>query len=783
MIFEEDLTVDNTVNSTVNIKTNRFKQFIDFFKNMLNMKTIPYVLALVLTCNVSFLEVKPFAVVMLAVATLLNIPLLIPLVVTLVSYIVFGVDAHTFINYGIVCVLYIIFTSIIEIEGYSKKYIALTKLAGAVLIANIISLIIFKEYTIVNLIVDLMLVISFYPLFSLGMGMITNINKKIVFSKEEIISCAILITCALIPFARFSIYGFNIVNVLLITLIVVIGWKNDWSIGVATGVVVGLVYSIITKQNSLIVTSFAFSGLISGILSRFNKWVIILAFILGNLGLSMLYLKDTTMFVRLSEIMVASFVIIALPKKVIVKLDSMFDTKNMLGRGYENLLAAADTKDRLNAMSEVLDNLAHITTIVTDETVEETKEVIKKYLQDYKINECISCVNKSNCMVDEIDEVANHLATRLENGKKISREMLPIECDLKDELIENIESIYSNIKLMRIVKQKEDESNKKLAQEYKAISSLIKNIAKEESGLVKTDTKEQKQIREELKYMGYIVYEDNFVKDGENVSYEFITDILIDINKAKNEIQKIVSDIVGTKMSIKLVLNSSKTERSRIKLIPSSKYTVKAVVKQVRKADSSVSGDSYIVTELKDNSKIIAISDGMGSGEKSREVSAMVISMIEKMGATGLNKSQIIDIVNRLIKLKENGEVSATLDMCAINEKTNNLEFVKLGAAPSYIIRNKEVLEIKQDTMPMGLLENINYSTIENEINKGDYIVLISDGAMSDVNKNTLHEIINNMADDTTDEKTIMDSLMKKIVGSQNKIVLDDVTVIVCKIA
>lgn len=779
MIFEEDLTVDNTVN----IKTSRFKQIIDFFKNMLNMKTIPYVLLLILTSNVNFLEVKPFAVVMLGVATLLNIPLLIPLVVTLVSYIVFGVDAHTFINYGIVCVLYIVFTSIIEIEGYSKKYIALTKLASAVLIANIISLIVFKQYTVVNLIVDLMLVISFYPLFSLGMGMITNINKKIVFSKEEIISCAVLITCALIPFSRFSIYGFNIVNVLLVTLIVIIGWKNDWAIGATTGVVVGLVYSIITKQNSLIVTSFAFSGLISGILSRFNKWIIILAFILGNLGLSMLYLKDNTMFVRLSEIMVASFVIIALPKKVVLKLDNMFDTKNALGKGYENLLAAADTKDRLNAMSEVLDNLAHITTVVTDETLEETKEVIKKYLLDYKTNECISCINKSNCMADEIDAVANHLATRLENGKKISKEMLPIDCDLKEELIENIESIYSNIKLMRIVKQKEDESNKKLAEEYRTISSLIKNIAKEENGLIKTDTKEQKQIREELKYMGYIVYEDNFIKDGENISYEFITDILIDINKAKSEIQKIVSDIVGTKMSIKLVLNSSKTERSRIKLVPSSKYTVKAVVKQVRKADSSVSGDSYIVTELKDNSKVIAISDGMGSGEKSREVSATVISMIEKMGTTGLNKSQIIDIVNRLIKLKENGEVSATLDMCAINEKTNNLEFIKLGAAPSYIIRNKEVMEIKQDTMPMGLLENINYSTVENEINKGDYIVLISDGAMSDINKNTLHEIINNMDEDTTTEKTIMDSLMKKIVGSQNKIVLDDVTVIVCKVA
>ena len=195
-------------------------------------------------------------------------------------------------------------------------------------------------------------------------------------------------------------------------------------------------------------------------------------------------------------------------------------------------------------------------------------------------------------------------------------------------------------------------------------------------------------------------------------------------------------------MSIKLVLNSSKTEKSRIKLIPSSKYVVKAVVKQIRKADSVISGDSYIVTELKDNSKVIAISDGMGSGAKSKEVSETVISMIEKMGTTGFDKQEIIDIINKLVKLKENGEVSATLDMCAVNEKLNLLEFIKLGAAPSYLIGNDEVLEIKQDSFPIGLSGDVEYSVVEKDVNKGDLIVLISDGAMTDVNKNMLQDII-----------------------------------------
>lgn len=778
MLFEEDLVV----NETVKIKTTQDNFIVSFVKNIFNNKTLPYILILFLTASVSFLEVKPFAVVMLGVATIFKIPLLIPFIFTLLSYGIFKVDLNVFWNYGITYVIYAVLTSIIEIEGFSKKYITLIKLIISNLIANIISVLV-MHVPVYEAIYQMLLVAAFFPVFTSGMTMFLNITKKIIFSKEEIISLGVIITFALLPFSNLTLFGFSITNVILIALIVILGWKNDWMIGVTAGVIIGLVYLIATDASSLIITSFVFSGLISGVLSKFNKWIVAILFVIGNVVLSSLYLKDTMLFIRLAEILIASAVIIALPRKVVLRLEDMFGKCKALGRGYEYLLAAAtETKDRLNAMSEVLDNLAHISTPVTEETIDETKEVIKKYLIDYKNNECIGCKNKLTCIENEIDIIAEHIAGKLENGETLTKEMLPIDCDLKENLLKNIQDMYSNIKLMRIVKQKENESNARLLEEYKEISGLIKNIAKEDKLPLKQDTPEQKRIREELKYMGYVVYEDCYIKNETDVTYEFVTDILIDINKAKHEIQKIVSDVLGVKMSIKLVLNSSKTERSRIKLIPSSKYVVKATVKQVRKADSSVSGDSYIVTELKDNNKVIAISDGMGSGPKPKEVSNSVISMIEKMGTSGFSKNETIDIINKLIRLRENGEVSATLDMCVVNEKQNVLEFIKLGSANSYIVSDGLVEEIKQDTMPMGLLSNIQYTAIEKEIKKGMYIVLMSDGASSDINKNVLQDIIDRHNENELTEKELMNKLMDKVVGKQNKITLDDVTIIVCKI-
>ena len=97
MIFEEDLVVDERVN----LKPNRFKQVVGTLKSLFDYKTIPYVVVLILTCMVDFMGVKPFGIVMLGVATVFNIPLMVPLVVTLISYLIFKADLNIFINYGL----------------------------------------------------------------------------------------------------------------------------------------------------------------------------------------------------------------------------------------------------------------------------------------------------------------------------------------------------------------------------------------------------------------------------------------------------------------------------------------------------------------------------------------------------------------------------------------------------------------------------------------------------------------------------------------------------------
>lgn len=778
MIIEDS----KIINNEVNIKENKIKRFIDNLKTIFSFNFIPYVIVLFFVASVNILNVQPLAYVMLGIAIVFKIPLLIPLIISLLSFIIFKLPTNIIINYGITYILYILFTSIVSIEGISKRYIIFTKLIISVFLASIISMS-FEGFAITNIYkytINLLIIVGMYPVFINGCNVLFNITKKIIFSKEEIVSFIILLAMICMPFASHYIYGVNIVKSILLVLIVLASWQNDWLVGASTGVIIGLIYGIITGDSTVTIIMFIFSGLLAGGLNRFNKIILAVCFIIGNILLLKIFQNTTLNVESIIELGIVFVIICGFPNRILIKIDSIFNNSNSLIEGYPNRLGpASDIKNRLGAISEIFDNLSNISMTTSDETKEETQEVIKKYLIDYKKNECISCKNKKKCLEEDIDNITSYIAERLEKNKTITKEMLPVECSLSEEIINNIQDIYNNIKLMRIVQIKENEANKKMSEEYKSVSNLIKNMSKEMDYPKRNDTKEQRLIRDDLKFMGYIVYEDIYKE--EEPSYEFITDILIDIDKAKKDIQRIVSDALHTEMKIKLILNSSKTEKSRIKLVPSNKYIANSVVKQIKKTGSNISGDSYLITELKDNSKIFAISDGMGSGDKSKEISGTIINMIEKLTASGLEKNEIIETINSVIAYKENKNISATLDMCVINEKKDVVEFIKIGASNSYIIKDNNILSIAANNMPIGLTENINYSAEEVAIQKNMFIVISSDGASSDINETVLQEIINEQCDNLT-EIELMDEIIEKLTGSQNKIILDDITIIVCKI-
>lgn len=757
-------------------------------KKVFSFKNIIFILFAILLASKTLIgDFMPFNYVILAVASAFEVPLLLVLVSSIIGLAVTG-NVSAILTVVIFFLLYNLVTAIVNIEGINKKYTIFLKFFASIAILQLVI-----SFITGALFTDLFQVLSsiivsgvIYLVAVTGMNVIINLKNGFIYTREESIMMILTVAMLISAFSPVSVFGFKIVEILAFILILIYGWSNGAILGSTAGLMLGLSYTVLCDVSMSFVVAIAFSGFISGLLRRFGKIPVIIAFIAGNIYISYYSTGMTQISIVTCEVLIASIVLFFMPRRLEQKLDNLFD----LGRGLEavknNLLnPTREAKEKIGAVSEVFSNLADITVQKTKETEEETREVIKKYILYYVNNTCFACSNINECIEKEnLDLTAGYLADKLENGEPIEPEMLKFDCKDAKNIINNIYDIYNSMKLMRVLKQRELENTEKISNQYKEVSKLLNNIADDikEGSLVKDNY--QKRLRDELKFFGFNVYEDEFVRENDIIEYTFITDILTNIDKQKKQIVELSSSILEQNMSIKLILNISKTEKSKVKIISAPKYIVKSEIVSENKVDQPVSGDSYLQMELQDLRKLSVISDGVGSGESASKSSLAVINILERLLSGGFEEDKAIEIVNSIIKLKGDDELFATLDAAIINEKDAECFFIKLGAAPTYLIEKGKVVTITSTTIPVGLVDNTDYIPICKTLDEGDFIVQISDGVIPedmDPNNNYLKNYLST-CDITKSAKVIAQEIKEVIYLNNGGVLDDDVTVIVNKI-
>lgn len=182
---------------------------------------------------------------------------------------------------------------------------------------------------------------------------------------------------------------------------------------------------------------------------------------------------------------------------------------------------------------------------------------------------------------------------------------------------------------------------------------------------------------------------------------------------------------------------------------------------------------------------MIAISDGMGSGETAKKSSTTVIQMLKKLLTTGFDKDVSIGLINSAIKLNSSEETYATIDISVIDLKNGNIEFVKNGACPTFIKSGKNVEVVKAISFPAGMLDKIDLVTYDKDLKLNDIIVMCSDGILESATEYENKELwIKGLLEniETDDVQKIADIIIQEAIDNGLGIAKDDMTVIVAKI-
>ena len=141
----------------------------------------------------------------------------------------------------------------------------------------------------------------------------------------------------------------------------------------------------------------------------------------------------------------------------------------------------------------------------------------------------------------------------------------------------------------------------------------------------------------------------------------------------------------------------------------------------------AVSGD--VVTDFEaDGRYYMILSDGMGSGKEAALTSGMAVSLLERLIRSGAELETALKMLNQIIRSTER-ECSATVDIAEIDLATGEARFVKSGAAPSFVLRDGSIFRLQSKTVPLGILRALDAEMIRFDVQPGDTVVMISDGA------------------------------------------------------
>jgi len=157
------------------------------------------------------------------------------------------------------------------------------------------------------------------------------------------------------------------------------------------------------------------------------------------------------------------------------------------------------------------------------------------------------------------------------------------------------------------------------------------------------------------------------------------------------------------------------------------KFIMQLGYAKATKSGNTVSGDSSIQIKLEDDKYLTVLSDGMGSGMEARKSSQIVIKMMKKLLSAGFDKEDSLELINSTIKLSTE-EVYATIDASIFDLYNGNVEFIKNGSCKTYIKNKQNIDVVNSNSLPLGILNNVEFSVFDRDINDGDIFVMCSDG-------------------------------------------------------
>lgn len=571
-------------------------------------------------------------------------------------------------------------------------------------------------------------IFTYFAIISCYAALVRGASSK--FSVDEIASVFVVIAAMSMGLYNISFFSFRPFYVILGFAIMYAIYAFDLSGAMILSLAIALGGSLAARSIAL-VGGVAVMCLISATFSKTNVWIVAGALILSDMLCGIFFGSfEGYNYLHIIAISFGSCSYAILPKKwkerlLIFSHKESGATQVQLGNRLKEQLSS-----RLSLVSSVFYELsgaygaANKTELNPAAAVHQLSiEVMRATCHKCgKFKECASALGVPTSEIfDEIIYAAvdKQRATLVDlpnfiNSHCINIQTLLYNCNsLTDSYLKKVHSNTTITKEQRFI-----------SEQFGGIGGILSELISSVKGEIIISGNAQEQIMRGLGYNNIVCNEVTISASGTN--YE-VSIIVRREDENKKSLVQVVSKIIGVNLIKEVDSVSIDSQRVCVFLVNKPRYDVVFHTAGKAKTSGEASGDRFAVERLRHNKTMLALCDGMGSGEGANQHSANTLKLISKFYKAGFDNTLSLSIINRLLAISSEDSFSA-LDMCVVDLSNGMCDFIKLGGVDSLIKKSDRCIKIKSEALPMGIVEEARPQVQRVKLDVGDTVIMCSDG-------------------------------------------------------
>ncbi|ARI75443.1 stage II sporulation protein E [Halobacillus mangrovi] len=773
------------------------KASFGLFTFMSNKGVFHMVLALLLGRAIILSSMAPFGVAFLAVIWWLKRPLVIPVTIMMAA----GASTYSYGHAGFIAgasATFLLLTLGLYKISHLQRWLPMLALMASV-VPRMISLALLDRwqlYELTLMVAEGVLSFILVLIFMQSLPLLTPQRYQPTLKNEEIVCLIILLASVLTGLIGWEIQGVAVVDVFSRYLVILLAFTAGAAIGSTVGVVTGLVLSLSNMDHVYQMSLLAFSGLLGGLLKEGKKAGVSAGLVVGTLLIGFYVSNGANLPSSLWATAWAVLFFVLTPNSWIRQLSRFVPgTDEHHSEQQKYLQKVRDvTAVRVGKFSDVFQALSKSFNYLErpSANVEEEEEV-DYFLSHVTEKTCQSCFKKEKCWVNMFDQTHDMMTELMheldEKGEpnRVVRKAVDQHCVKSQKLIDTMKYELSFYHANKQLKKQVLESRRFVAEQLQGVSEVMSNFAQEIVKEREHHEKKEQVIYNALERMGMIIQKlEIYSLDAGNIDMELIVEIENYRGEGAKIIAPVLSDILGETIVVTMEeISPYPSGRCYLNFGSAKHFSIETGVAHAAKGGGIVSGDSFTMMELGRGKYALAISDGMGNGERAHEESMETLRLLKQILQSGIQESVAIQSINSILSLRTNDEIFSTLDLAVIDLHQATSKFIKVGSTPSFIKRGDQIFTVESGNLPMGIIPEVDVDMTSEQLEEGDLLIMMSDGILEGPKyvENVEMWIKRKIREVTSDDpQVIADLLLEEVIRTQAGSIHDDMTILVARI-